>query len=112
MLAEERTHQRLGSILITMFALGASALRSGQEHLHRASGTVTNLSRSTVWRGKGGQILVPQRVCAAVEELAEMEPVGELSLKGFTKPLPAFNVVALREAESTVPGERKHAHGG
>jgi class 3 adenylate cyclase len=30
-----------------------------------------------------------------VEALAEAEPVGELSLKGFSRPVPAFNVVRL-----------------
>jgi class 3 adenylate cyclase len=35
-------------------------------------------------------------VLAAVEDLVEAEPVGELPLKGFFKPVPAFNVVRLR----------------
>jgi class 3 adenylate cyclase len=73
---------------------------------------VTNLAARLCGEAKGGQILVQQRVCAAVEELAEVEPVGELSLRGFTKPVAAFNVVALRQAESPVLSERKHPHSG
>jgi class 3 adenylate cyclase len=42
---------------------------------------------------------------AAVEDLVETEPVGELSLKGFHRPVSAFNVLRLRE-----PAER-HAAG-
>ncbi len=29
---------------------------------------------------------------ASVEDLVEVEPVGELQLKGFLKPVPAYNV--------------------
>jgi hypothetical protein len=32
-----------------------------------------------------------------VEELVETELTGELSLKGFHKPVPTFNVVGLRQ---------------
>jgi hypothetical protein len=31
-----------------------------------------------------------------VEDLVEAEPVGELTLKGFLKPVTAFNVVGLK----------------
>ena len=39
---------------------------------------------------------VSQRLLGAVEALAESKPVGDLSPKGFSKPVPAFNVVGLR----------------
>jgi hypothetical protein len=32
-----------------------------------------------------------------VEELVEAKPLGELSLKGLHKPVPAFNVVGPRQ---------------
>ena len=47
---------------------------------------------------KGGQILLSQRAFAAVEEMVEAESVGELALKGFSRPVPAVNVIALRNA--------------
>jgi hypothetical protein len=34
----------------------------------------------------------------AVESLAELESVGELDLKGFRRPVKAFNVRGLRKA--------------
>ena len=68
-------------------------------------GNVANLASRLCDAAAGGQILVSARVRAAVEDLVETESMGELSLKGFRKPVPAFNVVSLREAEST-PAER------
>jgi len=34
-----------------------------------------------------------------VEDLVEAEPVGELFLKGFLKPVPVFNVTGLGKQE-------------
>jgi adenylate cyclase len=62
-----------------------------------AIGPVTNLASRLCDAAQGGQILIGQRVYAAVEELVEAEPAGELSLKGFHKPVPTFNVVGLKE---------------
>lgn len=45
---------------------------------------------------KDGQILLTQWLHAAVEQHVNAEAVGELSLKGQTRPVPAFNVMALR----------------
>ena len=36
----------------------------------------------------------------AVEGLVEAEPLGELNLKGFLRPVPVFNVVRLKAAGS------------
>ena len=40
--------------------------------------------------------LISQRVYSAVEGAVEVEELGGLTLKGFSKPVPAFNVVRLR----------------
>jgi class 3 adenylate cyclase len=61
-----------------------------------AIGPVVNLAARLCSEAQGGQILISQRVYTAVEELVEAEPVGELALKGFHKPVPTFNVVGLR----------------
>jgi adenylate cyclase len=45
-----------------------------------------------------GQILLDQRTFAAVEEIVEVEPVGEVQLKGITRAVTAFDVVGLRPA--------------
>jgi class 3 adenylate cyclase len=61
-----------------------------------AVGTVTNLAARLCAEAKPGQILVSRRVLTLVEGWVRAEPVGELTLPGFTKPVPAFNVVGLR----------------
>src|SRR5215468_8469357 len=54
-----------------------------------AIGTVTNLAARLCAEAAGGQILVSQRVAAAVEGLIAVEPVGPLTLKGFARPVRA-----------------------
>ena len=43
------------------------------------------------------QILLNPRAHAAVEEVVDVEEIGELELKGFARPIPTVNVVAARE---------------
>jgi adenylate cyclase len=64
-----------------------------------AVGTVTNLAARLCGEAKPGQILVSQRLLGAVEELADAEPVGDLPLKGFVRPVPTFNVLRWRAQE-------------
>jgi adenylate cyclase len=45
-----------------------------------------------------GQILVSQRVLAAVEEFVEADLVADLALKGFRDPITAYAVTSLRDA--------------
>jgi adenylate cyclase len=63
-----------------------------------AVGTVTNLAARLCGEARPGQILVARRVLGAVESLVVSEPIGDLALKGFLKPVPAFNVIGLKEA--------------
>jgi class 3 adenylate cyclase len=63
-----------------------------------AIGTVTNLAARLCGEAKGGQILVHQRVATTIEDLANLEEIGPLTLKGLLKPVAAFSVVGLREA--------------
>src|SRR5438128_2984152 len=58
-----------------------------------AIGTVTNLAARLCGEARPGQVLVSQRVLAAVEDLVDVERVGELHLKGFLKAVPACNLV-------------------
>jgi adenylate cyclase len=64
---------------------------------YAAIGTVTNLAARLCGEAAAGQILISQRVCAAVETLAVFEPIGELALKGFVKPVLAYSVCALKD---------------
>ncbi|MBI1735528.1 MAG: GAF domain-containing protein [Candidatus Rokubacteria bacterium] len=61
-----------------------------------AIGTVTNLAARLCGEAPPGQILVSTRVAASVEDLATVADTGTLTLKGFARPVPAFNVVGLR----------------
>jgi len=61
-----------------------------------AIGTVTNLAARLCGEARPGQILVPRRLISTVESLVEAEPAGELALKGFVRPVTAFNVTGLR----------------
>jgi class 3 adenylate cyclase/CheY-like chemotaxis protein len=61
-----------------------------------AIGTVTNLAARLCGEARAGQILIPPRLLAALEEMLEIEPLGDLTLKGFLKPVPAFNVLGLK----------------
>lgn len=62
---------------------------------YSATGTVANLASRLCDEAKAGQILVDGKVQAAVERLATMDLVGELTLKGFHRPVRAFNVRGL-----------------
>jgi class 3 adenylate cyclase len=61
-----------------------------------ALGPVTNLASRLSTSAVSGQTLIGQRVFAAVEELVDAAPVGELELKGFGRPVTAYEVRALR----------------
>jgi class 3 adenylate cyclase len=61
-----------------------------------AIGSVTNLAARLCGEARPGQILIPRRVFAAVEELIDGTAVGELTLKGFSRPIPTYEVGALR----------------
>jgi class 3 adenylate cyclase len=61
-----------------------------------AIGNVTNLAARLCGEARPGQILVSRRMVAMVEDLVEAEPVGELPLKGFTRPVTVFNVIRLK----------------
>ena len=58
-----------------------------------------------------GQILISQRLYAEVEDEVEVEPVGEFTLKGFQRPVAAFNVIAIRDAATELPSGLDSAHG-
>jgi adenylate cyclase len=79
-----RGHATLGSV--------------GFEHRLEYSviGTVPNLACRLCSEARPGQILLTQRVLACMRDTIEAVPIGNLQLKGFQKPVPAFELVALR----------------
>jgi class 3 adenylate cyclase len=67
----------------------------GDRYDYGAIGTVTNLAARLSAEAKDGQILVSQRVATAVADLARLEAIGEIPLKGLSRPLPVHNVTGL-----------------
>lgn len=68
---------------------------------YSAIGTVVNLAARLCAEAVDGQILIDGKVCSAIEGAAEVQPTGELKLKGLHRPVQAFNVSAL--ADQPVP---------
>jgi len=65
-----------------------------------AIGTVPNLASRICGEAKSGQILITQRVLSAVEDLAETEPLGMVSLKGLARPVAVYDVRQLKRSDS------------
>src|SRR5947207_14927406 len=66
-----------------------------------AIGNVVILAQRLSAEAKAGQILLSQRVHAAVEPDAETTAVGEVALKGFTRPVPAFAAASVKTPTPT-----------
>jgi GAF domain-containing protein len=60
---------------------------------YTAIGTVTNLAARLCDAAKDGQILLARRVAVAVEDMATLEEIGDLSLKGLSQAVAVYNVV-------------------
>ncbi len=71
---------------------------------YAAIGSVTNLAARLCSEAKGGQILVDRKTMAKVEGLVDSVALGPLTLKGFTHPVPAFELGALKAVESGAAG--------
>ena len=63
---------------------------------YSAIGSVVNLAARLCNEAANGQILIESTVRDAVSEIAEVDSVGELVLKGFKRPVPTFNIKSLR----------------
>ena len=61
-----------------------------------AIGSVPNLAARLCGEAKPGEILVPQRLLGKVENLVEVDSAGELTLKGFHRPVPAYNILRFK----------------
>jgi adenylate cyclase len=64
---------------------------------YAAIGSVTNLAARLCDAARPWQVLASSRVFHAAESVAEGEPVGELMLKGFSRPVEVFNVTEAHE---------------
>jgi class 3 adenylate cyclase len=60
-----------------------------------ALGAVTNLAARLSDEAAPGQILLSQRVNAALEEQVETKAIGDLQVKGFARPVQAYELVRV-----------------
>ena len=62
---------------------------------YTAIGTVTNVAARLCAEAKDGQILMTQRVAAAIDKIAELQHLGDIAFKGLSRPIAVFNVSGL-----------------
>ena len=65
---------------------------------YTAIGTVTNVAARLCAEARDGQILVTQRVAAAIDKLAGLQQLGDIALKGLSRPIAVLNVSGLRSS--------------
>ena len=70
-----------------------------------AVGNVTNLASRLCDQAKGGQILTNQRTLSKIENFVNSEQLGEMHLKGFVRPVAAFNILNLKRRQRNSQGE-------
>ena len=63
---------------------------------------MTNLAARLCAAAGPGQILVAQRVFSSAEGLASGGPVGELELKGFSRPVKTYAVTGVNGTRAGV----------
>ena len=63
---------------------------------YSAIGTVVNLAARLCGGAGDSQILISSRVLSKIENGIDVESLGELALKGFNRPIPAYNVLTER----------------
>ena len=106
-LAEEWCHRGYELGFGVGIAVGHATLgRIGFEgrHDYGAIGNVTILASRLSSQAQAGQILLGPQVSARLDGRAELESVGELTLKGLSRPVAASNVIGLRPVAAVREG--------
>lgn len=60
---------------------------------YSAIGTVSNVASRLCDEAQSGQILISPRVLLAVEDFVTVEPIGEWTLKGISRPMVVHNIL-------------------
>jgi len=63
---------------------------------YTANGNVVNLASRLCDEAVDGQILLSGKTCIAIEEWVEAEQLGDLELKGISKPVPVYDLKSRR----------------
>jgi adenylate cyclase len=92
---------RVGHVLGFGIGIASGYATLGQvgfEHRreYTAIGSVINLASRLCDEAKAGQIVISQRAFSAVEQSVGASHIGQLSLKGFNRPIDAYEVVSWR----------------
>jgi len=65
---------------------------------YAAIGSVTNLAARLCSEAQAGQILITRRVMSATENVVAAERVGDVALRGFSRPFTVFDVTGYKPA--------------
>ena len=63
---------------------------------YAAIGPVTNLAARLCAHAQAGEILVSQRAFGAIEDAFNAEPLGEIPMRGFAKPVTAVRLIGVK----------------
>jgi class 3 adenylate cyclase len=63
---------------------------------YAAIGTVTNVAARLCAEARDNQILVSQRIASQIGDLATLQSIGDLQLRGLRRPVSVYNVQDLR----------------
>jgi class 3 adenylate cyclase len=63
---------------------------------YTAIGTAVNLAARLCDAARDGQVLINQLAATTIEPIIALEPLGEVTLKGLSRPTPVHQVVGLR----------------
>jgi class 3 adenylate cyclase len=63
---------------------------------YAAIGTVTNVAARLCAEARDNQILVTQRIAAEVDRIASLSQIGDVHLKGLSRPVAVYNVDGLK----------------
>jgi class 3 adenylate cyclase len=74
---------------------------SAEQFHYAAIGSVANLASRLCDEARSGQVLIAEPVYAKVEHFTEVKRIGDVSLKGFPKPVSVLEVVALKNDPSS-----------
>jgi adenylate cyclase len=73
-----------------------------EEQFHYAAiGNVANLASRLCDEARSGQTLITEEIYAKVEEFAQVKSIGELTLKGFPKPVKVLKLIGIENENPT-----------